>query len=234
MQGISPLKDIIKKNNINKIQIGDDDNLKYNLIKDLIDFLESNFHELFIQNRKEFKNFLDICNKKKFYCARTLKEFNEKYSCNINSDVEKMDLSDFRAGNIMLKELFFIIDPEMKIRELWLKNNKINDASLLSVIPLKDLKKLDLSFNEITDISFLTEMKCEYLEQIYLNDNHLNDIAFLNKIFEIMLAEGAKFARLKMITLKNNLFNGQEKEINQILLLLNKYNIETDIKNYIN
>ena len=65
------------------------------------------------------------------------------------------------------------------------------------------MKILDLSFNEITDVSFLAEMKCKLLEEIYLNDNRLNDISFLYKYFELILADDVK---LKVITLKNNLF----------------------------
>ena len=231
IQNMQSLEFILRKDNINKNQMGDYNSLKYNLINDLINFLESNFHKLLIENRKEIKNFLGICNKKKFYFVRTLKEFNEKYRCNISPNIKNIDLSGFSTGNIILKELFFIVKPEMNIRELRLRNNKITDGSLLKVIPLHVLKILDLSFNEISDIDFLMEMKSKYLEQIYLNDNRLKIISFLNKIFETMLAKGAKFASLKMITLKNNLFNGQEKEINQLLLLLNKFNIETDIKN---
>ena len=108
-----------------------------------------------------------------------IKEFKNKYCINdISEDNEKIDISNRKGGDEMLKYLFLIITYKSKnrIKVLKLRNNKIKDPSLLNRINFNELKILDLSLNEITNLKFVLDMKAKNLKYLYLEHNYLNSI----------------------------------------------------------
>ena len=231
--------------------------LQNNNINDFSAFLKSEFPELerlriennaFNKDLQEFKKLLSKYGKKIIYIARTFEEFNKKYKCNlVEKDLDSINLSGLRAGNDMLQELYLIIKPENRIRELNLHNNELTDVSILSRIPLKKLHLLDLSLNYINNVNFLTEMKCKKLEFIYLNDNHLKDITPIIKIYDPDLYKPGKegdqgeekekeeyldkkinFPHLKVFSLKNNFLMNEDDQSKKILRLLKDKDIAVD------
>ena len=248
---IKPLKEINSKK-LKEICLQGNEN-----IEDFSPLLESDFPALerlrlentqFRKNSEVGKKLLLKYENKVFYEIKTLEELKQKYK-NDNYNIEEdkqidnkhvLDLTGFNAGNILLKELYICINPNIEIKILNLQNNNINDASLLSRIPLNKLEKLDLSLNKITNIKFLTEMKCNRLKYIYLNDNRLTDISPLIQMNdqnlykkEDQVADNKTklhFPKLEVISLKNNNIKGETKEIQGIVRLFKGKKITIDIK----
>ena len=175
------------------------------IIKDFGAFKEKLF--------KKYKN-LDL-----FYKAVTMEAFKEKYGVPI--DVE-IDLSDKRAGNIVLEELYNIIgnlefkEKAIKIKKLILRNNNIDDCSLLSKIHLIHLRELDLSVNKIKNLDFLANMKLPKLEKLFLDNNYINNLSPLIKVKEIRSLND-ETSYLKVISLKKN--NFVPKEVKYVINL---------------
>ena len=146
--------------------------------------------------------------------------------------MNKISLNDLRAEDTLLRELYYILKPDIKILEISLRNNDIKNASLISRIPYKCIKIIGLSMNNISTLEFILEMKSKNLREIYLNDNLLNDISCLIKIYDPALhndEDNEKFPNLKVISLKNNLFKPDNKQSKRVLGLLKGKGIETDI-----
>ena len=154
-------------------------NFDSSMFKDHFPILE----KLIIEN----KNFLQELEywKEKFFkhnkesLAITAEDLKEKYGVEIKED---LDLSNKLAGDIILEELHNICEDRIKIKKLNLRNNNIQDCSLLSKIYLNELEKLDLSYNKIENLKFLSEMRMPNLEVIKLDNNSLKDILPLKKI----------------------------------------------------
>ena len=220
--------------------------LQGNRINDFSPFLSSNFPALerlriennnFNKDLQEFKDFIKDLNKKIkgeiIYEAKTLEEFKKKYKVEIAPDMKIISLSDLRAEDTLLRELYYILKPDIKILEISLRNNDIRNASLISRIPYKYIKMIDLSMNNISNLEFILEMKSKNLREIYLNDNLLNDISCLIKIYDPALhndEDNEKFPNLKVISLKNNLFKPDNKQSRRVLGLLKAKGIEIDIR----
>ena len=224
--------------------------LQNNIIEDFSPFLKSDFPSLerlriennnFNKDAEEFKRFLKHYTKKVIYIPKTVKEFILKYKeAKIDEKEENFDLGGLRAGDILLQELYLILNPNKPVITLNLQNNDIKDASLLSRMPLRQLKILDISLNEITNLKFLTEMKCTHLTELYLNDNKINDITPLIRFNDPNLfnkGEGVadnitkrNFPKLETISLKNNNLIDEEKQNQKVLEILKDKNITTDIK----
>ena len=220
--------------------------LQDNRIKDFSPFLRSNFPSLerlriennnFNKDLQEFKDLIGGLKEKIkgeiIYEAKTLEEFKRKYKVEIAPDMKKICLSDLRAEDTLLRELYYILKPDIKILEISLRNNDIRNASLISRIPYKYIKRIDLSLNNISNLEFILEMKSKNLREIYLNDNLLNDISCLIKIYDPALhndEDNEKFPNLKVISLKNNLFKPDNKQSKRVLGLLKDKGIETDIR----
>lgn len=230
--------------------------LQNNKISDFNPLLDSEFPKLerlriegnsINEDLYNIKKLLGKYGKKIIYIARTFEEFNKKYKCDlVEKDLKIINLSDLKAGDDILEELYLIIKPENTIRELNLHNNELKDISILSRIPLRKLHFLDLSLNKINNVNFLTEMKCKKLEYIYLNDNNLKDITPLIKIYDPDLykldKEGHEneeeneeekdrkinFPNLKAFSLKNNLLMNEDVQSIKVLRLLKDNNVAVD------
>ena len=232
---ITDIKPIAELNSKNLKEIF----LQKNKIVDFSPFLKSQFpalERLRIENNnfnadlQEFKDLIKKYSKQIIYIAKTLEEFNKKYNVKLEGKFELIKLNDLRAKDVLLQELYNVINPDARILEISLRNNQIKDASLLSRIPFKHLRIIDLSMNEISNLNFILDMKSKVLKEIYLNDNHLNDISCLIKIYDPALyKEKENFPNLKVISLKNNLLKKDDKETKNILRLLKDKEIETDI-----
>ena len=234
--------------------------LQENHIKNFDDLLTSQFPELkilriesnaFDKDLQDIKKVLAKYGNKVIYKARTFAEFKKKYKCDIDINNEKeldsLNLSGLGAGDDILQELYLILKPENKIKELNLHNNELVDVSILSRIPLKKLNLLDLSLNHINNVNFITEMKCKKLEYIYLNDNQLRDITPLIKIYDPNLHKHDKeeeeelidededeakkkvnFPNLKVFSMKNNYLIDEDEQSQKVLKLLKDNNIAAD------
>lgn len=220
--------------------------LQRNRIKDFSPFLRSQFPALerlriennnFNKDLQEFKDFIkklsNKINGEIIYVAKTLDEFKRKYKVEIEEDMKIIGLNDLRAQDILLQELYYVLEPDIKILEISLRNNDIKNVSLISRIPYKSIRIIDLSMNNISNLEFILEMKSKNLRELYLNDNLLNDISCLIKIYDPALHkdnEKEKFPNLKVISLKNNLFKPDNAQSKRVLRLLKGKGIETDIK----
>ena len=119
-----------------------------------------------------------------------------------------------------MRDLYPLIIYPNKIISLILDDNKLQDASLLSKMPLYNLEFLDLSVNFIINIKFFKKMakRCKNLKTLYLNDNKINDISPLVKYDEnndVDLIFG-----LDALTLKNNYLDLKDKTTRDILVKL--------------
>ena len=184
-----------------------------NHIEDIGDFKKSNFNELELlrvdKNKINFKskNFKEV--QKKYgkrlqYKSINFKEFNNKYDCKIDESNKVLDLGSKRKGDIILIDFYSIINSTNKIISLILDDNKLQNVSILSRIPLYHLIKLDLSLNLITDIKFLKKLskKCK-LQHLFLHDNKIMDISPLINYSD---KKDLIFEDLKLLTLKRNNF----------------------------
>ena len=225
--------------------------LQENIIEDFSPLLKSEFPELerlrieknnFDKDLDEFKKLLKKYNKKVIYIAKTIDEFNKKYGCKLDNNNEVIDLSGLRAGDDLLRELYLIINQDLKIKKLNLHNNEIKDASLLGRINLRYLEELDISLNKINNIQFVTEIKSRHLIKIYLNDNHIKDISPLIKINDANIFSPDQqnnenndnttikknFPNLSVISLKGNYLKVDDKTCSFALDILDKLDITTD------
>ena len=211
--------------------------LQDNNISDFSSFLQSDFPQLerlriennnFDSTLSESKELINEKYKNKvFYIERTAKDFKKKYGVDINLEDEVMNLNHLKGKDELLQELYLIIKPENKIKELRLDDNEIKNASLISRMPLNMLKLLDLSLNEITNLQFLTEMKLPKLTTIYLNANKINDISPLITITE---ADKNHFSKLHIISLRENNLKVEDKDSEKLIKTLLGREIELDLE----
>ena len=124
-----------------------------------------------------------------------------------------------RCGDIIIKDLYPLINFPNKIKNLILDDNKLQDLSLLNRMPLYNLELLDLSLNLITNIKFLKKFseRCRHLKTLYLNDNKINDISPL-----ISYKDGKQiiFEELEALTLKCNCLERKDKTTKVIFEIL--------------
>ena len=141
---------------------------------------------------------------------------------NYYNEAIKLDLSDKRRREI-LSDLYFVITFPNNIEALFLDDNNLSDVSLLTKLPLYNLKKLDLSFNLITNIKFLMKKsKWKNLNELYLNDNKIYDISPLKNLQ----------IDLKILTLKNNYLDINDEETKNILLTFIEMGVIKDIDRF--
>ena len=224
IEDISPLANLYSYN-LEEI------NLDKNKIKDLEPFLLSKFpllKMLIVSNNPAIynKNFKDILKKYKgiiYYENIELSYFCRKYDIrNYYNEAIKLDLSDKRRREI-LSDLYFAITFPNNIEALFLDDNNLSDVSLLTKLPLYNLKKLDLSFNLITNIKFLMKKyKWKNLNELYLNDKKIYDISPLKNLQ----------IGLKILTLKNNYLDINDEETKNILLTFIEMGVIKDIDRF--
>ena len=99
-----------------------------------------------------------------------LKEFNEKFSMNIeNVDVKELD---FDEKNIGVDGLIALGKINFKnLEKLILNDNEISEIDGLAELKFFNLKELDLSSNGISDISILEKVNFKNLERLILKEN---------------------------------------------------------------
>ena len=185
--------------------------LQYNKIKNISPLLQFDFPELemlriegnnFVHDAT-FNEVLEKYRNKILFKTLTFSEFKKKYnlenrSIENNNERTRLFLNDLRRGNNILIDLYEIIPFHNKVQYLDLKNNEINDCSILSRIPLYNLQSLDLALNNIKNINFLIKMDSGLIKELYLNHNFITNISPLLKI---------KFEKLKVLTLNKNNIN---------------------------
>ena len=208
--------------------------LHYNKVKNLVAFLDSSFPNLEIfrveenENIQNSENFEKIKKKYKKSINYRLKTFEEiKKECNIaieTNEKEIINLSDQKEGDKLLKNLYIFLTNEnmIKLPNLKLINDNIENPSYLKRIKFINLQTLDLSMNNIKNLNFLLQMKINKLKYLYLNNNKIFDIFPLTKIE----------SKLSSLSLKNNNFNPNSPEILEIIReLKNKYiEIQIDLE----
>ena len=195
--------------------------LNNNAIEKIDSFENSNFPELEtlrVDNNKidfkeiKFKEILKKYGNKLIYEAMDFNDFNKVYTCNIKEESTKLELGSKKKPNLLI-DIYKVFNSQNKVMYLYLDDNRIQNASLLSKITFYHLQLLDLSLNYITNIKFLKKMskKCKDLQILYLNDNRICDISPLlvcSDPSEIKENNNKNiiFKELKVLTLKNNKF----------------------------
>ena len=214
--------------------------LQNNNIKDINPFLKSDFpalERLRIENNNNFDkslpSFQDLINKKfknkVFYNPTTAKDLKEKFGedINLSDEIIKLNhLNNKNDKNILIQELYLMVEPDNNIKHLKLDDNNISNAFLLSRIPLDNLRSLDLSVNNITNLKFLTEMRMPNLTTIYLDENKINDIYPLIQIKENWF----NCPNLKIISLKGNNLRLEDKESKEVIKALKDKDITLDVE----
>ena len=221
VENIEPVANLLSKK-LSNIQI------EYNSINDFEPLLHSNFPSLTILNvinNKEGINNNSFKAVVKKYKDKIIYElnwdiFDKKYNCNYSDIDQRLDLGSKRSGDIILKDLYPLINYTNSIEYLILENNKLSDVSLLKKMTLNNLTYLDLSLNLIFEVIFLKQMSkiCVKLKTLYLHDNKITDISPLLKDNEDLIFN------LETLTLKNNNFNSKDKDTKDILTKLIKIN----------
>ena len=140
------------------------------------------------------------------------------YNFKYNENVNNIEIENSEEGDKLLKKLFIIITFNNKIRKLKLKNNKIEDPSILNRIQFKYLEELDLSLNNIKNLYFLRGLKAKSLKKLYLENNSINDLSFLYTINNF-------FTELRFIYLKKNSFNPEDSGNKNLIDYLNSKKI---------
>ena len=219
--------------------------LQDNKIKDIGPFEDSDFPEIQILrvegnedlNYANYSNILEKYKGKIVYKKLTLELFKKKYHLDDNiinlEDINAIDflnLSNVKKGDNMIKDLYCIIQKNNKIKKFKLNNNDIKDPSLLTRIPLPELKSLDLSVNKINNLKFLTKMEANKLIALYLNDNIINGISPLRRVIEEVNIYGDKMKKLRILSLDINSFNIQKNKDLEYLNNLKKENNEKQIE----
>ena len=237
IKDITPLANLLSEN-LSKIY------LQNNEIESLEPFLDSEFPLLELLrvdgegNRVAFEtvNFKDVIAKYKHviyyepYRMEIWDEFNKEYQFNCHVDkyenIKKLDLGSRRKEKILI-DLFPLVKFFNNIKYLILDDNKLQDVSLLSRMPLYHLDFLNLSVNVISNIKFLKELskKAKNLKTLYLNDNKINDIKPLVKIEENAIIP---IFNLESLTLKNNSLDEKDKTVIKIILMFVASNTDTD------
>ena len=200
---------------------------------DVLDTLRVD-HNNFVESSKEFKAIAKKFGKKLVYKNVDLSAFNKKYDVNLSDEENNWDLSSIKDKDKrkqILFDLSNLVTFQLKIQYLYLDDNKLENVSILSRIPLYHLRLLDLSLNLITNIKFLKKLskKSENLQKLYLNDNKIRDLSpliefsgnFGNSINSENSQKSEKeggpfvFKDLKVLTLKNNPFYEKVKSGNK-------------------
>ena len=199
--------------------------LQNNEINDLVPFMNSKFPDLEIlrvdNNIKAFnkKSFKDLINKYKkiiFYETINNGDFENKYDEIFDFSSYKLELGSRRCGDIILIDMYGLIEYPNRLEYLCLDDNRLTDVSILNKMPLYQLRLLDLSLNFITNIKFVKKMSERFtrLETLYLNCNKISDISLLIKNNDII------FPNLKVLTLRSNKLDIKDGNTYLILNLL--------------
>ena len=207
--------------------------LHKNKIVDFEPFYSSNFPELEIlridenddsaYTKKNFDKVKKKYSKQIFYLKGDLEKFKRDYDIEFDVNSLKLYLGSRRKGDILVQNLFPLINYPNNIQYLYLDDNKLTDEStcLLIRMPLIELLFLDLSLNLIANIKFVKNLlkKCLKLETLYLNKNKIVDISPLSnlKLGVDNKNSDEKMAQLNVLSLKNNYLNLKDQKTHEIL-----------------
>ena len=138
------------------------DNVKSKyVLKKIFEKIKNKIKLNIIKYNKRIKAKLNI-NKQDFEIYINLKDFNKKYSINIEDiDIKELNLSGRFKGNELLKDLVKIKFKELK--EINLSLNGISDINILETTYFQELKVLNLNYNKISDINI-------YLKKLILKN----------------------------------------------------------------
>ena len=193
---------------------------------------------------EDFKTIKRKFGKKLLYKNVDLTAFNKKYNEDLSDNDNKLDFCSIKHKyniNEILLDLSYIITYQFKIQYLILDDNKLENVSILSRMPLSHLIYLDLSLNLITNIKFLKKLSkiSKKLQTLYLNDNKILDITPLkeysgnSKNYGNSEEKGSLiFKKLVAITLKHNPFysNWTKKDNTDDILKDNENNRKGNIE----
>jgi len=206
-----------------------------NEIKDIKSFLNNKFPTLQIlrlennsnlnRNNSSFRR-LEEMYMNKIITDSEIEEIKRNYNFNENDHNLSLEDQDQRRGNLLLRDIFVLITSKSKneIERLILRNNDIDNPSLLNKIHFDKLTKLDLSMNNIKNLHFLKEMNAKNLTDLFLDNNKINDLSQLKNIREI-------FPKIKSINLYSNNFNPEQPEFRKKLKNLNLGDIKLKLRN---
>ena len=156
-------------------------------------------------NSNVFQEIIRKYGKTLIYKTIDLAYFNNKYKVNFKKEDKIWDLGS-KKNEELLSDFYCLINSGFSIECLYLDDNRLQNVSVLSKIPLLNLQVLDLNLNKIISIKFFKKMykRCKHLKELYLNDNLIEDIS------PLVNYSGGKcdifFEELKILTLKNNKF----------------------------
>ena len=226
--------------------------LQNNKIKDLGPFLNSEFGYLtFLRvdgneeafKKNSFKAVIKKYGNKIMYELKKWDYFASKYNFYLNDKKDDLNAQDYlnqeifdlgsRRNGEILRDLYPLIISPNRIKCLILDDNKLEDVSLLKIMPLFNLEELDLSLNFITSIKFFKRMtnKWKRLQKLYLNDNKINDISPFEKYNdgEKEKEKEKKFpSSLTILSLKNNCLDLNDSITRNILDKLTNSNLTFD------
>ena len=135
------------------------------------------------------------------------------------------DFFKFKCGvdyaSQMLKDFYLTIPKRNKLEKLGIFNCEIKDPSLLTRIPLHNLKSLDLSLNKIKKLNFIYDMRVQKLKYLYLNHNNITDIK--------ELLNDKKSFTIKVLSLNKNPLDYHKKR--EDIKKLSDKNVVIDILN---
>ena len=156
-------------------------------------------------NSNVFQEIIRKYGKTLIYKTIDLAYFNNKYKVNFKKEDKIWDLGS-KKNEELLSDFYCLINSGFSIECLYLDDNRLQNVSVLSKIPLLNLRVLDLSLNKITSIKFFKKMskRCKHLKELYLNDNNIEDISPLVNYSENQYS--IFFEELEVLTLKNNKF----------------------------
>ena len=226
--------------------------LQNNKIKDLGPFLNSEFGYLtFLRvdgneeafKKNSFKAVIKKYGNKIMYELKKWDYFASKYNFYLNDKKDDLNAQDYlnqeifdlgsRRNGEILRDLFPLIISPNRIKCLILDDNKLEDVSLLRIMPLFHLEELDLSLNFITSIKFFKRMtnKWKRLQKLYLNDNKINDISPFEKYNDgekEKEKEKTFPSSLTILSLKNNCLDLNDSITRNILDKLINSNLTFD------
>ena len=166
---------------------------------------------------KDFKKVVNKFIKQFIYVVQTYEDFNKKYDLEpenqISEDSKKIDLTNSRRGNDILKDLYSISSNYDKLEIIYLYNCEIDDISYFERMSLKNLKILDLSNNKIKNIEVLPQINCKKLQQLYLDDNEISYITPLKYM---------KSSSLNAVSIKNNKIMPNDQEVKNLKEIFEK------------
>ena len=169
----------------------------------------------------QMKNLIDLYERKNLILIKKIDDI-KKYNIDYKENMEELDITGEKKGDLMLKYIFINIPSNNIIRRLKLMNNNIQDPSILNRIQFDLLEELDLNSNKIKNLKFLKGMKAKNLQILHLEENDFDDLTILYNIKKY-------FKNIREIYLGQNNFNPEESKFNHLKQSLRRIGIRLDL-----